>query len=141
MSLKELKELKVEIEEEIKQREITQSGEYEFEFAYTNNPQRGIPYAAKLTIDENGEIERFFFDLDREYGKKEITVHGMYKAKDGEIIEERHRRNWKNDYRYWFLIQDGEKIQVADINSASQKARVKEYLRGNITIEELLYNN
>lgn len=141
MSLKELEEIKVEIEEEIKQRKIAESGEYEFEFRHSNDPRKSIPYAARLILDENDKIERDFFDLNREYGKNSVAVYGTYKAKDLDIIEERHGGSWKKDRRYWFLIHDGEKIQVADINNASQKARVKEYMKGVITEEELLYDN
>lgn len=129
------------VENEIKQREIAKSGEYEFEFRYSNNPREGIPYAAKLILDENDEIERDFFDLNREYGKNSVAVYGIYKAKDLDIIEERHGGSRRKDKRYWFLIKDGEKIQVADINNASEKARVKEYLKGIITVEELLYGS
>lgn len=141
MSLKELEELKLEIEEEIKQRKIAESGEYEFEFRYSNDPRKSTPYAARLFLDENDKIERDFFDLNREYGKNSVAVYGTYTAKDLDIIEERHGGSWKKDHRYWFLIHDGEKIQVADINNASEKARVKEYMKGVITEEELLYGN
>lgn len=141
MSLKELEELKIQIEEEIKQRKIAQSGEYEFEFRHSNDPRKSIPYAARLILDENDKIERDFFELNREYGKNSVAVYGTYTAKDLDIIEERHGGSWKKDRRYWYLIYDGEKIQIADVNNASEKARVKEYMKGIITEEELLYGN
>lgn len=137
MTLEELKDLQTKIEEEITQRELSETKEYEFEFKYQNDPRKGKPYAARLTLDENGKVTRDFFDLNREYGKNSMLVYGTYTAKDGDIVEERQGGSWKNDYRYWFLVRNGELIQVADIDRADQKARVIEYMSGKITAEEL----
>src|SRR5690606_37366918 len=105
----------------------------------TNDTRKGKPYAARLYLDENGKLHRQFFDLERMYYRNEITVSGQYKAKAGDIIEERHGGSWKNDYRYWFLVtEDGELVEVANIANGDEKTRVLQYLRGEITAEELL---
>jgi len=111
---------------------------FTFEFEYTSDPRKGKPYAAKLYY-ESDQIQRSFFDLQREWGKKVITVFGTYQAKEGDIIEERHGGSWKNDWRYWFYINEkGEKVQVADINNSREKTQVKKYLMGMIDAKTLL---
>ena len=34
-----------------------------------------------IGIDGDGKFEREFFDFEREYGKKTVTVHGTYNVK------------------------------------------------------------
>ena len=87
----------------------------------------------------DGKLQRSFYDLNRQWGKKEVTVSGAYKAKAGDIIEQRSGGSWKNDYRTWYLVtSDGEQIAVADINDSEQKMRVTEYLQGKISAAELI---
>lgn len=111
--------------------------EFEFEFLATNDPRKGTPYVARLYW-QDGKLQRAFFDLSRQWGKKEVTVSGTYKAKAGDIIEIRTGGSWKNDYRAWYLVtKDGEQIKVANIDSSKEKARVTEYLQGKIKAAEL----
>jgi acetolactate synthase small subunit len=111
---------------------------FTFNFEHTNDPRKGIPYVAKLYV-ENNKIERLFFNLEKEYGKKEVTITGTYTAQEGNIIEERHGGSWGNDYRYWYLIsENGKKIEVAEISNSKQKSNVKKYLNGKISKEDLL---
>jgi hypothetical protein len=112
--------------------------EFVFEFEATADSRKGIPYVAHLTI-ENGKIARAFHPMERRWGRKEITVFGTYKAKVGDIVEERHGGSWKNDYRYWYLVlPDGEQKKVADIDNSRQKLQVERYLKGEISMEDLL---
>ena len=77
--------------------------------------------------------------MSRQWGKKEITVSGTYKARAGDIIERRWGGSWKNDYRAWYLVTAaGEQVMVANIDSSKDKAKVTEYLQGKITAEELI---
>lgn len=139
MTLEELEELKARIEQEIAQKKNEQAEEFTFDFEHTSDPRKGTPYVAKLTIGEDGKIQRSFFDMNRTYGKKEVTVSGQYTAKAGDIVEERHGGSWKNDYRYWYLITpEGEQKEVAHITESSKKTQVQKYLRGEITMEELI---
>ncbi|WPX08138.1 hypothetical protein [Caldicellulosiruptor danielii] len=87
----------------------------------------------------NGEkIEREFFDLQKTYGRKNVLVHGKYKAREGDIIEIRTGGSWKNDYRSWYVVHDGQLVKVADIDSAKEKLVVEKYLKGDLSLEELL---
>lgn len=141
LTIEELGELKRLVEKEIEKRKNETSKEYEFDFEYENDPRKGVPYAAKLVWNkENKKIERIFFDLEKIYGKKNVLVHGKFKAKEGEIIEIRKGGSWKNDYRSWYVVHDAQLVKVADIDSASQKLVVEKYLKGDITLEELLQN-
>ena len=138
MNIEELERLITEANRVLAEKKRALTNEFEFEFSATNDPRKGMPYVARLYW-ENGKLQREFFDLHREWGKKEVTVSGTYKAKTGDIIEIRTGGSWKNDYRAWYLVTaDGEQIKVADIDNSKEKARVTEYLRGNVSATELL---
>ncbi len=140
MTIEELKELISEANKVLAEKKRSESEEFEFEFEFsaTNDPRKGMPYVARLYL-EDGKLQREFFDLHKEWGKKEVTVSGTYKAKTGDIIEIRTGGSWKNDYRSWYLVTEGgEQIKVADIDNSKEKARVTEYLQGKITAEELI---
>lgn len=113
---------------------------FTFEFEHTSDPRKGIPYVARLKWSESDkDIDREFFELEREYGRKQVTVSGTYEAKVGDIIEHREGGSWKNDYRYWSIVTDtGELKQVSHIYDSADKAKVKRYLRGEITADELV---
>ena len=138
MTIEELKELISEANRILTEKKRYESKEFEFEFSATNDPRKGMPYVARLYW-EDGKLQREFFDLHKEWGKKEVTVSGTYKAKTGDIIEIRTGGSWKNDYRAWYLVTEGgEQITVADIDNSKEKAKVIEYLQGKIKAEELL---
>lgn len=137
MNLEELKELQTKVNAKIAEKEQQNKQEFTLEFEATTDPRKGKPYVAKLVI-ENGKIEREFFDLNRSYGKKEITVSGTYNVKVGEIIEQREGGSWKNDYRYWYLVkEDGILKKVADISDSRSKTEVEKYLKNEIKAEDL----
>ena len=138
MTIRELEELISEANKVLAEKKRSESEEFEFEFSATNDPRKGMPYVARLYW-QDGELQREFFDLHKEWGKKEVTVSGTYKAKTGDIIEIRTGGSWKNDYRAWYLVaKDGEQIEVADIDNSRDKARVTKYLQGKISASELL---
>jgi hypothetical protein len=137
MSIEYLESLRSVIDAIIEEKKREPKNEYEFEFNATNDPRKGVPFVARL-VWENGKIDRKFYDLEKTYGKKEVTVFGKYKAKDGDIIEIRKGGSWRNDYRYWYIVQNGKLIFVADIDNAKDKSDVIRYLKGEITVDELL---
>ena len=139
MKDEELKELIQLAKEELERRKKVNAKEFEFYFeASVDTRKRKNPYVARLYL-LNGKIDREFKQLQRTYGKKEITVYGNYSAKAGDIIEKRHGGSWKNEYRYWYLItNDGKEVKVADIDNSKQKQKVISYLKGEISAEELL---
>ena len=138
MSIEELERLITEANRVLTEKKRALTNEFEFEFSATNDPRKGMPYVARLYW-EDGKLQREFFDLHKEWGKKEVTVSGTYTAKAGDIIERRWGGSWKNDYRAWYLVTaDGEQITVADIDNSKEKARVTEYLQGKINMAELL---
>ena len=138
MTIEELEELIAEAGKVLAEKKRYESKEFEFEFSATSDPRKGKPYVARLYW-EDGKLQRAFYDLNRQWGKKEITVSGTYKARAGDIIERRWGGSWKNDYRAWYLVTEaGEQVMVADIDSSKDKARVTEYLQGKISAAELL---
>ena len=138
MTIQELEKFISEANRILTEKKRYESKEFEFEFSATSDPRKGKPYVARLYW-EDGKLQRSFYDLNRQWGKKEITVSGTYRAKAGDIIEQRSGGSWKNDYRTWYLVTaDGEQIAVADIDSSKDKAKVTEYLQGKISAAELI---
>jgi len=138
MTIQELEKFISEAGKVLAEKKRYESNEFEFEFSATSDPRKGKPYVARLYW-EDGKIQRSFYDLNRQWGKKEITVSGTYRAKAGDIIEQRSGGSWKNDYRTWYLVTaDGEQIAVADIDNSKEKAKVIEYLQNKISAEELI---
>jgi len=137
LSNEELEELFNSIKKELEERKP--KTEFTFDFEATNDPRKGIPYVARLFIDDSGKLQRQFFNMSKNYGKKEVTISGKYTAKTGDIIEIRTGGSWKNDYRAWYYIsENGEQLHVADIDNSRKKAKVEKYLKGEITAKELL---
>ena len=110
---------------------------YEFYFEATLDPRKGHPYVAKL-VWKDGKLEREFYKLKREYGKKKVTVWGHFSAEDGEVIEMREDASWKNDYRYWYLVYGGKLHLLTEASSSQRKRYVIDYLSGELTLEEML---
>ncbi len=110
---------------------------YEFYFEATMDPRKGIPYVAKLVV-RDGKLEREFYKLKREYGKKSITVWGHFTAEDGDVIEMREDASWKNDYRYWYLVLKGKLYLLTRTSDSQRKRYVIDYLSGELTMEEML---
>jgi len=111
---------------------------YKFDFEVTLDPrQHGAPYVAKLVWKDN-KLEREFYDLKRQYGKKMVTVWGTFEAEDGDIIEMREGASWKNDYRYWYLVWKGDLYTLTRTTDSERKRVVVDYLSGEITMEDMV---
>jgi hypothetical protein len=110
---------------------------YKFYYEATIDPRKGYPYVAKL-VWRDGKLEREFYNLKREYGKKRVTVWGHFTAEDGDVIEMREDASWKNDYRYWYLVYKGKLYYLADASNSQRKRYVIDYLSGDLTMEEML---
>lgn len=134
-----LEELRRMIENELKER-TARRGTFSFKVSFSNDPRKGVPYAARLVWNpQEGKVEREFYPLEKTWGKKEVTVFGEFTAKPGEIVEIREGGSWKNDYRCWYAVTPEGKLKpVADIQSSKEKAKVLRYLKGEIGFEELL---
>ena len=112
--------------------------EFEFEFSASGDPRKGVPFVARLSW-RDGKLARDFVDLPRAFGRKSVAVQGRYRARAGELIEQRTGGSWKNDYRDWSVVdRDGALRLVCGIDSASGKLRAERYLRGEIDLDALL---
>jgi hypothetical protein len=110
---------------------------YKFYYEATIDPRKGYPYVAKL-VWKDGKLEREFYNLKREYGKKRVTVWGYFTAEDGDVIEMREDASWKNDYRNWYLVYKGKLYYLTDVSNSQRKRYVIDYMSGELTMEEML---
>lgn len=119
------------------ERKSKENKEFTFEFNATEDKRKGVPYVAKIILKDD-KIEREFYQLDKVYNGKYISVNGTYTVKAGDIIEIREGASWKNDYRYMYLItENGEKVRIGHSKSDCV-FDIKKYLAGEITAEELI---
>jgi len=110
---------------------------YRFEFDVTLDPRKGYPYVARL-VWKDGKVEREFYSLNKQYGKKEVTVWGTFEANEGDVIEMRTGASWKNDYRAWYLVYKGNLYMLSWVDDSRRKKVVLDYLSGKITMDELM---
>lgn len=111
---------------------------HKFDFEVTLDPRKhGSPYVAKL-VWKDGKLQREFYNLKKQYGKKEVTVWGTFEANDGDIIEMREGASWKNDYRNWYLVWNGELHFLTDVYDSERKRFVIDYISGDITMEKMV---
>jgi hypothetical protein len=111
--------------------------EYKFNFEVTMDPRKGFPYVARL-VWKDGKIEREFYNLKKQYGKRQVTVWGTFEASEGDVIEMRTGASWRNDYRAWYLVHKSNLYLLTWISDSRKKKVVIEYLSGKITMEELM---
>jgi len=140
LSEEDLLKLKEEIDRELKER-LKSQNVFEFKVEYTNDPRKGVPYAARITgwNPTKRQFVRSFYPLNKHWGKKEVTVEGKITASPGEIIEIREGGSWKNDYRYFFVVTREGKLKCIGSARDSQAASlVRKYICGELTYEELL---
>jgi hypothetical protein len=138
LSTEELEALKAEIERLLKDRATANSKEYEFDIEITADPRKWKPYVAKLHIDQDKELQREFYDLNKTYGKHAVTIFGKIKAKEGDIIEIRRGGSWKNEYRAAYLVWNGKMVEIADHKDSKGYAKIVKYLAGEISVKDLL---
>ena len=118
-------------------RKSKENKEFTYEFSACEDKRKGVPYVAKIILKDD-KIEREFYQLDRVYNGKYISVNGTYTVKSGDIIEIREGASWKNDYRYMYLITEtGEKVNIGHSKSDCV-FDIKKYLAGEMTAEELI---
>ena len=111
---------------------------HKFDFEVTLDPRKhGSPYVARL-VWKDGKLQREFYDLKRQYGKKEVTVWGTFEAEDGDVIEMREGASWKNDYRNWYLVWNGDLHFLTDVDDSEKKRVVIDYLSGDLTMEDMV---
>ena len=128
-----LKELIKFLQEEVDKREGRRK-EFEFEFE-AEGTRRSQPYVAQITI-KNGKVERNFKRLYKQWQGRSVYVYGKYTASSGQVIEKRLN---DNDERFWYLVQDdGKEKIVANYHNLKERQKVIDYLKGNISAEELL---
>ena len=112
--------------------------EYVFEFEYSNDPRKGVPYVARLKWNnEKNELDREFFDFSKEYSRHSVTVWGTYKAKELDILEIRTGGSWSNDYRDFHIVKDGKLEKLGDACSSKMKMKIKKYLKGMAELDSL----
>ena len=113
---------------------------YDFEATERTYGAAVKPYVARLFVEGGGNIDRDFFDMDRFWGTKEITVSGTYEAMPGDIIEERHGGTVKNPDVCWYVILgDREKKFLGNGKTDSRlRQKVTMYLRGNLSVLQLV---
>lgn len=141
MTISQLTELKNEIEGAIEAKQQAETKTYAFDWdSGVCDSRKGKPYAAIITGMIEGKLERSFCDLTTSYGKKgtAVQVYGDIIAKEGQIVERREGGSWKNDYRYFYIVQDGKLNHLGDATSASMKTKVGKYVSGKISLEKLL---
>lgn len=120
-----------------KQGQRTQKGTFRFEFDATEDRRKAFPYACRFFLDAGGELQREFFDLDRDrVGRETVRVSGEYEAAPGDVIEECTHASWKNKYRETYIVAPGgEKVQAR-----AGKTEIRKYLRGKLAAADLAYD-
>ena len=125
----------IKLFEKAKQRK---EGGKKYKFTFEAEGYRRMkPYVARLLV-EDGKIERKFKDLVFEQNGSKVRVHGEYFAEVGDIIEKRLNGS-KSDERYWFIVdEEGKEIELTSIKDKAGKKKVVDYLKGEVTKEELI---
>ena len=139
MSVEELEELIAYANGVLRRKKgsLSHKKKYMFDFEVTMDPRKGFPYVARL-VWKDGKVEREFYSLKRQYGKKQVTVWGTFEADEGDVIEMRTGASWKNDYRAWYLVHKGGLYFLTWTSEARGKKVVIDYLSGEISMEELM---
>ena len=134
-----------DLEEEIEKLRVEESEprypSFEFEFDETGL-RHYQPYVAKMRVDHDNTLYRNFFDFDREYGDKEVSVHGYYFVEEGDIVEIR-RGGLTSNKREFYLItekteQDNHHHYLGSFVDSRVRMDIKKYLRGDLLIEDIL---
>lgn len=85
--------------------------------------KHGSAYVAKLSL-RDGKIEREFIPFTfREWDTKGKYYRAEWEieVKDGEVYEARLTDgSWKNDYKEWFVIENGEKRDLESLKEARE---------------------
>lgn len=114
----------------------TAEGRFLFGFDAWEDRRKAFPYACRFYLTADSDLEREFFDLDRDWvGKNDVRVSGEYEAEAGDVIEECTHSSWKNKYREHYLVSPaGEKVDML-----GDKAEIRKYLRGKLSAEDIVH--
>ena len=123
--------------------EVNKKKEFIFKFDVTFCPSERQVYAGKAFVSSDGFLRpQIFKSLKTRIArnkKDKLRTKGEYRACAGDIIVKRLGGDWKTDKKYWYLVtEDGKEVQVALYNNKEQQQRVIEYLKGKITMNELI---
>ena len=123
--------------EEIKQRKK----EFIFEFEAIFGTSEPEPFIGKAFISSDGYLRTQYYRgmRIRKLPKKDkFKAKCEYVAAVGDIIYKRVGGSLDKPKERWFLITgDGQEKEVASNDKQEEKQRVIDYLRGNITMNEL----
>ena len=123
--------------------EVSKKKEFTFRFDVTFCPSERQVYAGKAFVSPDGYLRSQIFKTLKtriaRNKKDKLRTKGEYKACAGDIIVKRLGGDWKTDKEYWYLVtEDGKEVQVASYKSQEEQQKVIEYLKGKITMNELI---
>ena len=111
---------------------------FRFEFDAEADRRKAFPYACRFYLDGGGNLEREFFDFDRDFGtknKNKVRVSGTYEAAAGDVVEECTGGSWKNKYRETYLVSSlGELLPIN-----GDKPEIRKFLKGQLAAEDFVY--
>ena len=114
-----------------------------FEFEFDETGSRHLqPYVAKMYLGSDDTLYRKFFEIDREWGNKDVTACGTYFVEEGDIIEIRRGGLLMNKREFYLITektdQDNHHHYLGTFTDSRVKMDIKKYLRGDLVIEDLL---
>jgi len=91
--------------------------------------RKGKGWAAVLRVNDDGEIERDFIDINRLWGKRGFvfTFEGEYPI--GTVIEISEGGSWKNTYRSYNLVTAEGLKQIGWVDSIKAQQELMKILR------------
>lgn len=125
-------------------REIEKPLDKEFEFNITIKANKWkVPYAAKLKYDPNvkgkDKVSRIWIEKETKFEGNSVTVKSKFIGNPGDVFEIREGSSRKNDYRYWFILDNsGILRKLAAIDSTKEKDNVIKYLKGDKTFKDMM---
>jgi len=102
------------------------------------DPRKGMPYAARITLDAEGRLARNFYQLPREWGRHRVIVSGTVTVPEGAIVEVRTGGSWKNDYRGFYIARPDGLWFLGAHDDAATKQAIRQYLAGTAPAPEPL---
>lgn len=139
LSINQLKDLSYKIGLEIEKRieelqnfrleVLRNTNEYEFDFEASQ--RRNMPFVASCYFSK-GRLELKFKDIPNQRGDVNACV-GKYTAHEGEILDIRD-----SDSRGYYIVYNGTLERICWCDDAVNICRIKQYLKGNMSLEALL---
>ena len=130
LSKEEIQRIIKVLEEELKQRE--RKNNFEFYFTASKVTRKYHPYVARLIWNGN-KIQRQFFNFKRSYHKDgTVSVHGVYHAPAGAVLEKRFNEGGKE----WVLVTIDGKHKEFTFDEEGKQI-IEDYLKGNLSLDEV----